>query len=67
MIEMYERQEKYEMSERLYVRVTVGEDGKTAKRELILDGVKIADVSYLDVISFIMQATSSLRWEAAKR
>lgn len=50
--------------ERLRVRVTLNpEDGRTACRELMLDGVKIADLSYVDVIEFIMQASSSLRWE----
>lgn len=48
---------------RLRVRVTMGEDGRTARRELILDGVKIADLSYVDTLEFILQATSSLRWE----
>lgn len=38
-------------------------DGKTPKRELMLDGYKIADLSFVDVIEFVMQATSSLRFE----
>lgn len=51
------------MSQRLKVRVTVNNDGKTVNRELMLDGMKVADLSYVELLEFTMQAISSLRWE----
>lgn len=51
------------MTQRLAIRVTMGKDGKQPLRELMLDGFKIADLSYVEVIEFVMQATSSLRFE----
>ena len=51
------------MTQRLSIRVTLEKDGKTPKRELMLDGYKIADLSFAEVIEFVMQATSSLRFE----
>jgi hypothetical protein len=51
------------MTQRLAIRVTMGSDGKQPKRELMLDGYKIADLSYVETIEFVMQATSSLRFE----
>lgn len=51
------------MSQRLYVRVTLAADGKTPQRELILDQEKIAELSFVDLLEFMMQATSSLRWD----
>lgn len=51
------------MTQRLAIRVTMGTDGKQPKRELMLDGYKIADLSYVETIEFVMQATSSLRFE----
>jgi len=54
------------MSDKLRVRVSIGPDGKTVERELILNGVKIADVSYVELIEFIMQATSALRWDGKR-
>lgn len=51
------------MTQRLCIRVTMGKDGKQPQRELMLDGYKIADLSYVETLEFIMQATSSLRFE----
>lgn len=51
------------MSSRLRVRVSVGSDGKTVNRELIVDNTKVADLSFIELLEFIMQATSSLRWD----
>lgn len=51
------------MTQRLCIRVTMGKDGKSPLRELMLDGYKLADLSYVDLIEFVMQATSSLRFE----
>jgi hypothetical protein len=51
------------MTQKLAIRVTMGSDGKQPQRELMLDGFKIADLSYVETIEFVMQATSSLRFE----
>lgn len=51
------------MTQRLAIRVTMGKDGKQPQRELMLDGIKIADLSFVDTIEFVMQASSSLRFE----
>ena len=47
------------MSDRVYVRVTM--DGQTAKRELIADQMKIADVTYQDVATSVIEVTKILR------
>lgn len=51
------------MTQRLCIRVTMGKDGKSPQRELMLDGYKLADLSYIDTLEFVLQATSSLRFE----
>lgn len=51
------------MTQKLAIRVTMGTDGKQPQRELMLDGLKIADLSFVETIEFIMQASSSLRFE----
>lgn len=52
------------MSEKLRVRVTL--EGSLPKFELIVDGLKVCDLSYSEILDFIMQATSSLRWQKPK-
>jgi hypothetical protein len=54
------------MTQRLAIRVTLEKDGKTPKRELLYEGLKIGDVSYIELVEFIMQATSSLRYEVVR-
>lgn len=49
------------MSDRAYIRVKM--DGNRPRRELCVDGVKIADLTYHDVLALALNATSSLRWE----
>jgi hypothetical protein len=46
----------------LRIRVSLEKDGKTAKRELMVDGVKICDLSFIELVEFVVQASSSLRW-----
>lgn len=48
------------------IRVTLGKDGKTPVRELLVDGLKVTDISYIELVEFIMQATSSLRYEVVR-
>lgn len=55
------------MTDRAHIRVTLTEDGRTPQRELFVDGHKVADLSFVDVISLVMQATSSLRFETEKK
>lgn len=51
------------MTQKLAIRVTMGANGKQPQRELMLDGMKIADLSFIETVEFVMQATSSLRFE----
>lgn len=51
------------MTQRLCIRVTMGKDGKSPVRELMLDGYKLADLSYVETLEFVLNATSSLRFE----
>lgn len=53
------------MGDRLKIRVTKSEDN-SIKYELMMDGEKLADVSYVDILGIIMQFTSSLRWVVVK-
>jgi len=54
------------MTQRLAIRVSLAKDGKTPVRELMVDGLKVTDISYVELIEFIMQATSSLRYEVIR-
>lgn len=55
------------MSEqRVYVRVTMSEDGKTPIRTLVVDGIGITEISYIDTLEAAVQFTGSLRWDARK-
>jgi len=50
------------MTDKAYIRVTMAEDGKTPIRELMVDGYKVCELSFVEVLQLIMQASSSLRW-----
>ncbi len=52
------------MSGKVKVRVTL--EVNEPKWELMVDGYKVCDLSYVDVIEMAMQATSSLRWQKPK-
>ena len=54
------------MTQKMCIRVSLGPDGKTPVRELLFNGHKVGDVGYVDLIEFIMQATSSLRFEVKR-
>lgn len=47
----------------VYVRVTMRDDGQTPKYELMLNGAKICDMTYHEIVDMVMQAASSLRWQ----
>lgn len=49
------------MSE-LRIRVSLGEDGRSPSWELLVDGLKICDLTYIELVEHAIQATSSLRW-----
>lgn len=51
------------MTSRIHIRVTMLPDGKTTQRELIVDGNKVADISYVETLELSMNATSSLRYD----
>lgn len=48
------------MSERVHVRVT--KDGAKTNYELMVDGQKVAEIDWIDVLSAAMQFVSTLRW-----
>ena len=48
------------MGDRLKIRVSRYDDN-SIKYELMMDGEKIGDVSYVDIINMVMQFTSTLR------
>ena len=48
------------MTERVHMRVT--KDGAKANYELIVDGIKVADLDWIDVLTAAVQFVSSLRW-----
>jgi hypothetical protein len=54
------------MTQKMCIRVTLGPDGKTPVRELMFNGHKVGDISYIELVEFIMQATSSLRYEVVR-
>ena len=54
------------MKQKIAIRVTLAKDGKTPVRELMFDGMKVGDISYIELVEFIMQATSSLRYEVVR-
>jgi hypothetical protein len=54
------------MTQKMAIRVTLGPDGKTPVRELMFNGHKIGEISYVELIEFLMQAASSLRYEVVR-
>lgn len=55
------------MTERARIGVTMGPDGKTPQRVLVFDNVVIGEMSYLDTVSLIEQASRTLRFEPEKK
>lgn len=53
------------MRDRIYIRVTM--EGDKPKWELMFDGMKITELSYIEVLELSIQATSSLRWIPRKQ
>ncbi len=45
------------------LRIRVSKDADGYKRELMLNGTKLCDMTHVDVVEFIMQAASSLRYK----
>jgi hypothetical protein len=50
------------MIDKIRIRVSLGNDGKTPSWELLIDGMKICDLTYTELLEHCLQATSSLRW-----
>jgi hypothetical protein len=50
----------------LRIRVTVADNGKAFKRELVYGDDTVCEMTPTDIIEFIMQATSSLRYDVPK-
>jgi len=45
-----------------HIRVTMA-DGKVARRELVVDGHTICELSWVEVMELAMNAVSTLRWD----
>lgn len=54
------------MPPKMAIKVTLAEDGRTPVRQLFFDGVKIGDVSYVEVLEAAMQFVSTLRFEVKR-
>ena len=54
------------MHAKLAIRVTLAKDGKTPVRELMYEGFKVGELSFIETVEFVMQASSSLRYEVVK-
>lgn len=50
----------------LRIRVSVADDGKAFKRELVYGDETVCVLTPTEIIEFIMQATSSLRYDVPK-
>lgn len=55
------------MNDKLRIRVSLGPDGKTPTWELLHQGVKICDLSYVELVEHALQSTSALRWIIERR
>lgn len=53
------------MANRVYIRVLM--DGNTPRWELMCEGLKVTELSFIEVLELSMQATSSLRWIPRKQ
>jgi hypothetical protein len=51
------------MNDKIRIRTSLGDDGRTPSYELMHDDFKVCDLSFVDLVEFLMQAASSLRWE----
>ncbi len=50
------------MTPKVYIRVSLGEDGRTPSWELVHAGIKVCDLTYTELVEHCAQATSSARW-----
>jgi hypothetical protein len=50
------------MVSKAHVRVVMSEDGKTPDYQLMSEGYKICDLTYMEVMELALNATSALRW-----
>jgi hypothetical protein len=50
------------MNDKIRIRTSLGDDGKSPAWELIVNNVKVCDLSYTELLEHCLQATSSLRW-----
>ena len=50
------------MSDKIRIRTSLGADGKSPTWELIVNGMKVCDLSYTELLEHCLQSTSALRW-----
>ncbi len=47
---------------KVHVRVVMGPDGKTPTYEVMHNGYKVCELSFIEVLELGAQCTSALRW-----
>lgn len=50
------------MTDKIRIRTSLGDDSRTPQWELLVNGLKVCDLSYTELLEHCLQATSSLRW-----
>lgn len=50
------------MTDKIRIRTSLGDDGKSPTWELLVNGLKVCDLTYTELLEHCLQATSSLRW-----
>lgn len=50
-----------------YVRVTMESDGRTPKRELMSEGLKVCDLTYFEALELALNIISGLRFDVSGR
>lgn len=50
------------MNDKIRIRTSLGDDGRTPSWELVVNNLKVCDLTYTELLEHALQATSSLRW-----
>lgn len=54
------------MTQKLAIRVSLGADGKTPQWELMHEGIKVCDLTFIELVEHSVQTASSVRWIAER-
>jgi hypothetical protein len=61
------RDERGSMTDKIRIRTSLGDDGKTPSWEMLVNNLKVCDLTYTELLEHVLQATSSLRWITEKQ